>query len=81
MLLFGCKVAFNSRLMLIVCFRQYAEFVIAFTQFIKSAVFFIAPLLNEIFVHDEKNGREWHVIFFIIAASLIIVSLSTQTVV
>ncbi|KAI6198001.1 hypothetical protein M3Y94_01292800 [Aphelenchoides besseyi] len=52
--------------------RQYAEFVIAMTQFIKCAVFFIAPLLVEIFVHDETVGSQWHPIFWIMSVSLVI---------
>ncbi|KAI6181596.1 hypothetical protein M3Y98_00845900 [Aphelenchoides besseyi] len=52
--------------------RQYAEFVIAMTQFIKCAVFFIAPLLVEIFVHDETVGSQWHPIFWIMSVSLFI---------
>lgn len=45
--------------------RQYAEFVLAFTQFIKSACFFIAPLLVELFVKDERNAKQWHIIFWV----------------
>ncbi|KAI6228969.1 hypothetical protein M3Y99_01168600 [Aphelenchoides fujianensis] len=52
--------------------RQYAEFVIALTQFIKCACFFIAPLLVQIFVHDETNGSQWHPIFLIMSGSLFI---------
>ncbi|KAI1725956.1 major facilitator superfamily domain-containing protein [Ditylenchus destructor] len=51
--------------------RQYAEFVIAFTQFIKCLVFFVAPALVAIFVQDDRNATQWHVIFYIIAATLI----------
>ncbi|KAI1717432.1 major facilitator superfamily domain-containing protein [Ditylenchus destructor] len=51
--------------------RQYAEFVIAFTQFIKCGVFFIAPALVAIFVDDDSNAGQWHIIFFIIAGTLI----------
>lgn len=55
-------------------FRQFAHFVIAFTQFIKSGVFFIAPALVAIFVQDESNGNQWHIIFYMTAASLILVN-------
>uniref|UniRef100_A0A915E7Z6 Major facilitator superfamily (MFS) profile domain-containing protein n=1 Tax=Ditylenchus dipsaci TaxID=166011 RepID=A0A915E7Z6_9BILA len=51
--------------------RQYAEFVIAFTQFIKCLVFFVAPALVAIFVQDDKNALQWHIIFYIIAGTLI----------
>ena len=51
--------------------RQYAEFVIAFTQFIKCVVFFIAPALVAIFVSDDTNASDWHTIFYIIAGFLI----------
>ncbi|KAI1732578.1 major facilitator superfamily domain-containing protein [Ditylenchus destructor] len=51
--------------------RQYAEVVIAFTQFIKCAVFFIAPGLMTIFVPNESEAAQWHPIFYLIAASMI----------
>ncbi|KAI1732577.1 major facilitator superfamily domain-containing protein [Ditylenchus destructor] len=51
--------------------RQYAEVVIAFTQFIKCAVFFIAPALVALFVEHEANASQWFTIFYIIAGSLI----------
>jgi hypothetical protein len=47
---------------------------LAFTQFIKSGVFFIAPALVAIFVHDDSNGNQWHIIFYMTAASLVIVN-------
>jgi hypothetical protein len=52
--------------------RQYAQFVIAFTQFIKCSVFFVAPALVWIFVSDDSNASQWHIIFYMIAGSLII---------
>jgi len=52
--------------------RQYAEFVIAFTQFIKCLVFFVAPAMVAIFVTDESDAGQWHIIFYIIASGLII---------
>jgi len=52
--------------------RQYAEFVIAFTQFIKCLVFFVAPALVAIFVTDESNATQWHVIFYMIAGTLVV---------
>lgn len=55
-------------------FRQYAEVVIAFTQFIKCAVFFIAPVLMGLFVSDRAIQEQWRWIFWIIAMSLILVS-------
>jgi len=54
--------------------RQYAEFVIAFTQFIKCAVFFVAPMLYFVFIQDESSPQQWHVIFYIIAGTLVAVS-------
>lgn len=54
--------------------RQYAHFVISFTQIIKSGVFFVAPALVAIFVQDDSNATQWHIIFYMTAASLIIVS-------
>ncbi|KAH7705838.1 major facilitator superfamily transporter [Aphelenchoides avenae] len=52
--------------------RQYAEFVIACTQFIKCAVFFVAPALVGIFVRDETVAGQWHAVFFITAATLVV---------
>ncbi|KAI6203291.1 MFS domain-containing protein [Aphelenchoides besseyi] len=52
--------------------RQYAEFVIAFTQFIKCSVFFVAPALMAIFVQDDSVASQWHVIFWLTAIFLII---------
>lgn len=56
-------------------FRQYAEFVLALCQFIKSAVFFLAPLLVSIFVTNYSNANEWHIVFYIMAGFLIIANL------
>ncbi|KAH7703577.1 major facilitator superfamily transporter [Aphelenchoides avenae] len=52
--------------------RQYAEFVIACTQFIKCAVFFVAPALVRIFVQDESAAGQWHAIFYITAGTLVV---------
>ncbi|KAI1715045.1 major facilitator superfamily domain-containing protein [Ditylenchus destructor] len=52
--------------------RQYAEVVISFTQFIKCAVFFIAPLLMNIFVPHECEPAKWHTMFYLIATSMIV---------
>ncbi|KAI6182730.1 hypothetical protein M3Y97_00412200 [Aphelenchoides bicaudatus] len=60
---------------MIVAILQFAHVVIANTQFIKSGVFFIAPALVAIFVEDESNGSQWHIIFYITAASLIIANI------
>lgn len=54
--------------------RQYAHFVISFTQFIKCGVFFVAPALVAIFVQDDSVASQWHIIFYMIAAWLAIVS-------
>ncbi|CAD5212230.1 unnamed protein product [Bursaphelenchus xylophilus] len=55
--------------------RQYAEFVIAFTQFIKCSVFFIAPALVAIFVQDETNATQWHAIFYLTAGFLVVANI------
>jgi hypothetical protein len=52
---------------------QYAEFVIAFTQFIKCVVFFVAPALVFIFVQDEANAAQWRITFAITAGALVFV--------
>ncbi|KAI6207904.1 MFS domain-containing protein [Aphelenchoides besseyi] len=52
--------------------RQYAEFVIAFTQFIKCSVFFVAPALMAIFVQDDSVASQWHVIFWVTAIFLLV---------
>jgi len=41
-------------------------------------VFFVAPALVAIFITDEANSTQWHVIFYAIAVSLIIVSLRRE---
>lgn len=58
-------------------FRQYAEFVIANTQFIKCSVFFVAPALMAIFVQDDSVAAQWHAIFYCTAGSLILVRRSS----
>ncbi|KAI1727991.1 major facilitator superfamily domain-containing protein [Ditylenchus destructor] len=51
--------------------RQYAETVISFTQFIKCAVFFMAPALMAALVPDRSEPYQWHRMFYLIAGSLI----------
>ncbi|KAI1717815.1 major facilitator superfamily domain-containing protein [Ditylenchus destructor] len=52
--------------------RQYAEVVIAFTQFIKCGIFFIAPALMTMLVPDRANANQWHTMFYLMAISLVV---------
>ncbi|CAD5208240.1 unnamed protein product [Bursaphelenchus xylophilus] len=52
--------------------RQYSHFVIANIQFLKCVSFFVSPLLVYLFVSDQSSRDQWRIIYFIMAAFLII---------
>ncbi|KAI6231047.1 Major Facilitator Superfamily protein [Aphelenchoides besseyi] len=52
--------------------RQFTHFVIANVQFLKCVSFFISPLMVLLFVHDSNERDDWRIIFFIMAAFLIV---------
>lgn len=54
-------------------FRQYAHFVIAGIQFLKSVTMFISPLLVAWFVKTESDKAEWRMLFLGMAAVLFVV--------
>lgn len=54
-------------------FRQYAHFVIAGIQFLKSVTMFISPLLVAWFVKTESDKAEWRMLFLCMAAVLFVV--------
>ncbi|KAI6236164.1 Major facilitator superfamily transporter [Aphelenchoides besseyi] len=52
--------------------RHLFAFVVSVIQFVKCCTLFLGPLLMEIFVKDESNGKQWKNIFIILSASLIL---------
>ncbi|CAD5208239.1 unnamed protein product [Bursaphelenchus xylophilus] len=52
--------------------RQYSHFVIANIQFLKCISLFVSPLMVYLFVSDQSSRDQWRIIYFIMAATLII---------